>query len=61
MEVWECRQVVDFDQSTTTIKEEKKKNQAKYFTIYLVTFIRDNKLSMKWKAIKTYTGYISLV
>ena len=25
MEVWECRQVVDFDQSTITVKEEKKK------------------------------------
>ena len=28
MKVWKCRQVVDFDKSTTTMKEEKKKNTA---------------------------------
>ena len=26
MGVWECRQVIDFDQSTTTVKEERNKN-----------------------------------
>ena len=26
MGVWECRQVIDFDQSTTTVKEEWNKN-----------------------------------
>ena len=25
MEVWECKQVIDFDKSTTTMKEERNK------------------------------------
>ena len=38
MRVRKCKQVVDFDQSTTTMREERRIhhwiNQAKYFTIY---------------------------
>ena len=28
MEVWECRQVIDFDQSTTTVKRRKEQNSS---------------------------------
>ena len=28
MRVWKCKQVIDFDQSTTTVKEERNKNSS---------------------------------
>ena len=36
MRVWKCKQVIDFDQSTTTVKEERNKtlcwmNQISYY------------------------------
>ena len=52
MRVWKCKQVVDFDQSTTTVKEEgnktlQQKMTDKYNRFHIVT-LAPNRILLKW-------------
>ena len=53
MRVWKCRQVIDFDQSTTTMKEEgnktlQQKMTDKYNPFHIVT-LAPNQILLKWR------------
>ena len=53
MRVWKCKQVVDFDQSTTIMKEERSKTLQqkmtdKYNRLHIVTLV-PNRILLKWR------------
>ena len=53
MRVWKCKEVVDFDKSTTTVKEERnktlqQKTTDKYNRFHIVTFMYYGKTWMEY-------------